>query len=83
MSKSQLVPIIERLDAMTKDETDDVQKRRFDKNNVPQSIVYYHHMSGLFDVTLVKTNETFRFDNIDLVAIEVFESLFGKRIKNQ
>ncbi len=83
MNESQLIPIIERLDAMMKDETDDVQKRTFEKNSLPQSIVFYHHMSGLFDVTLVKTNETFRFDNIDLAAIEVFESLFGKRIKNQ
>lgn len=73
MESSELITIISRLEAMTKDKTDNLQVRRFDVDEVERTKVTYDHERNLFTVVDYSIDEELEFDNIDFVAMEVFE----------
>lgn len=73
METSKLRSIISRLEAMTKDETDNLQVRRFEVDGVERAQVTYDHEKNIFTVTDYSIDEELPFDNIDFVAMEVFE----------
>ncbi len=73
MESSKLISIITRLDAMTKDQTDKLQVRRFEVDGIERAQVTYDHEKNLFTVIDHSIEEELTFDNIDFVAMEVFE----------
>ncbi|WP_057746226.1 YkuJ family protein [Liquorilactobacillus capillatus] len=75
MESSQLVAIISRLDAMTENENDEVQTRHFEKNGKEMGIVSFDPTTKTFTLEEVSDKQKFEFDNIDLVAIEVYDLL--------
>ncbi|MDO4903919.1 MAG: DUF1797 family protein [Limosilactobacillus sp.] len=76
MEQSQLVSIIRRLDAMKRDQSGKRQKRTFEQFGIPVCEVIYHGSGDDFTLVLFRPAERFRFDNIDLIAIEIFEALY-------
>lgn len=76
MKSSELLVIIKRLIAMENDFTRDRQKRVFEKFGIPLCEVTYVHRTDEFIFVRYRPAERFRFDNLDLVAIEVFECLY-------
>lgn len=83
MIETDLTRIIERLDAMKKDETDDVQIRYFQKEGQTRTKAIYNHISGLFTIVDLETDVHFKFDNIDMSAIEVFEMIVPGRRRSR
>ncbi|WP_404814731.1 YkuJ family protein [Secundilactobacillus paracollinoides] len=75
MEESQLIGIINRLKAMQEDAGDEPQPRRFEVNGVEQAQVTYHSETKTYTLDEYQGKEHFEFDNIDLVAIELFELL--------
>ncbi|GEK89904.1 YkuJ family protein [Alkalibacterium putridalgicola] len=73
MKPSQLIPIIRRLDAMREDQSDEVQVRRFERNGQEKCIVRYDNKSNMFELEDRTTEQTYEFDNIDYVAVEILE----------
>ncbi|WP_239256488.1 YkuJ family protein [Listeria ilorinensis] len=72
---SQLMGIIQRLNAMQEDEAAEPQSRRFEKDGTPVCEVKYFHASGSFEVEIYGVNSKYQFDDIDMTAIEIFEAL--------
>lgn len=75
MKPSNLRSIILRLEAMIEDKTEDVQVRRFEVDGVERVVVEYNRDRDVFimndhSVDIVETQE---FDNIDFVAMEIYE----------
>lgn len=74
MKPSELRPIISRLEAMIEDETKEVQVRRFSVDGTERVEVKFDHEQQLFflnDFTIdVDVQE---YDNIDFVAMEIYE----------
>ena len=73
MKPSQLVAIVQRLQTMAQDS--DIEVRRFEKDGVEKAIVTFNQETSSFELVDVETNQTFQFDDIDLVTIEIFEML--------
>lgn len=71
---SQLGAIIRRLEAM-KEDSNDIEIRRFEKEGVEKCVVRYKHATESFELEETGTNQPYEFDNLDLVAIEIFELL--------
>lgn len=76
MEESQLLIIIKRLNAMKRDRTSNRQKRIFEKFGIPVCEVTYIRSSDEFVFVRYRPHERFRFDEIDLVAIEIFNCLY-------
>ncbi|WP_283588549.1 YkuJ family protein [Limosilactobacillus viscerum] len=76
MSESQLVQIIRRLEAMKRDQTGKRQKRTFEQFGIPVCEVTYTGEDDNFIFVRFRPQERFRFDDIDLVAIEVYDCLY-------
>lgn len=74
MKPSQLVAIIRRLEAMKEDATE-VEVRRFEKDGVEKCVVRYDSQNENFELEETGLNQSYQFDDIDLVAIEIFELL--------
>ena len=74
MKPSQLVAIVQRLQTMA-DQHSDVEIRRFEKNGVEKCVVTFNHEADSFELEDLDAKQTFQFDDIDLVAIEIFELL--------
>ena len=74
MKSSVLNGIIQRLEAMTHTESD-VEVRRFEIEGVEKCQVAYVKESDTFELTDHQSGSVFRYDDIDLVAIEIFEML--------
>lgn len=74
MKASVLTGIIQRLETMTKAE-DEVEVRRFEVDGVEKCQVAYIPKEDAFEMTESETGTVFRFDNVDLVAIEIFDLL--------
>ncbi|GAJ27313.1 hypothetical protein JCM15457_2290 [Liquorilactobacillus sucicola DSM 21376 = JCM 15457] len=75
MESSQLIAIISRLDAMTKSEGQEIQTRRFEKNGKELGVVSFDPTTQTFVLEELPDKQQFEFDNIDLVAIEVYDLL--------
>lgn len=73
MKPSQLIPIIRRLDAMREDESDEIQVRRFEKDGKERCIVRYDKNSRMYELEEGASGQTYEFDNIDYVAVEILE----------
>lgn len=74
MKPSVLVGIIQRLEAMTNTDSE-TEVRRFELEGVEKCQVAYLSESDSFEMTESSTGTVFRFDDIDLVAIEIYELL--------
>ncbi|WP_125706717.1 MULTISPECIES: YkuJ family protein [Lacticaseibacillus] len=75
MKSSQLVAIIKRLEAMQEATDGEVQTRRFEKDGVEKGLVSYDPKSETFTLEEMDQHQKFDFDDIDLVAIEIFDLL--------
>lgn len=75
MENSQLVAIIERLDAMMKADTNEVQSRRFEREGQERGFVTYDPATQTFELEELATHQKFDFDDIDLAAIEIYDLL--------
>lgn len=75
MENSQLVAIIERLDAMMKADTNEVQSRRFEREGQERGFVTYDPASQTFELEELATHQKFDFDDIDLAAMEIYDLL--------
>lgn len=73
MKASQLIPIIKRLEAMREDQSEEIQVRRFEREGVEKCIVRYDAKSNMFELEDRTAQETYEFDNIDYVAVEILE----------
>ena len=69
MKPSQLVAIVQRLQTMAAQDSE-IEVRRFEKDGVT-----FNQETSSFELVDVETNQTFQFDDIDLVTIEIFEML--------
>lgn len=76
MEESTLEVIIHRLRAMMRDQSSNYQKRIFEQFGIPVCEVRYSRTGDEFTFLRYRPRERFRFDDIDLVAIEVFNSLY-------
>lgn len=74
--RSQLVQIVRRLNAMRYDHTGNRQRRTFEQFGVPVCEVTYLQDQDEYVFVRFRPWERFRFDDIDLVAIEVFNCLY-------
>ena len=75
MENSQLVAIIERLDAMMKADTNEVQSRRFEREGQDRGVVTYDPATQTFELEELATHQKFDFDDIDLAAMEIYDLL--------
>lgn len=75
MENSQLVAIIERLDAMMKADTNEVQSRRFEREGQERGFVTYDSATQTFELEELATHQKFDFDDIDLAAMEIYDLL--------
>ena len=73
MTTSKLRTIISRLEAMVKDQTGEIQVRRFEVDGEERATVTYDQTKKIFTVEDYSIDEELTFDNIDFVAMEVFE----------
>ncbi len=72
MKPSQLVAIVQRLQTMAAQDSD-IEVRRFEKDGVEKAIVTFNQETSSFELVDVETNQTFQFDDIDLVTIEILK----------
>lgn len=73
MKHSQLVAIIRRLEAMTEATDNEIQVRRFEREGNERCIVTYDATNEMFELTESDTKQMYEFDDIDLVAMEIYE----------
>lgn len=73
MTSSQLVAIIRRLEAMTEATDNEIQVRRFEKEGVEKCAVTYDKSTETFELTETDTQQHYQFDNIDIVAMEIYD----------
>ncbi|UUX34195.1 YkuJ family protein [Fundicoccus culcitae] len=74
MKPSVLTGIIQRLEAMTTTDNE-IEVRRFELNGVEKCQVSYDRSTEMFEMTDRETNGVYQFDDLDLVAIEIYELL--------
>ncbi|MDO4680397.1 MAG: YkuJ family protein [Aerococcus sp.] len=72
MEASQLKAIISRLEAMTAEDST-IEVRRFEKDGDERCIVKYDKETDTFELDDHSENENFQFDDIDLVAMEIYD----------
>ncbi|KRN27127.1 YkuJ family protein [Liquorilactobacillus mali] len=75
MEISQLAAIISRLDAMVKEQSDEVQSRRFEKDGRERGVISYDRETDTFTLEELPDKQQFEFDNIDLAAMEIYDLL--------
>jgi uncharacterized protein YkuJ len=74
--KSHLVAIIKRLEAMTEATDSEVQVRRFEQDGTVKAEVSFDKANGTFTLTEAQTGQTYTFDDIDIVAMEIYDLIF-------
>ncbi len=74
MKPSQLVAIVRRLEVMMEDDGE-IEVRRFEKEGKERCVVKYDKDNKMFELEEHATNQTYQFDDLDLVAIEIYELL--------
>ncbi len=76
---SQLVKIISRLESLQATETtDEPPQRNFEVNGDKKCTVTYHDKTKMFVLETFHKGEkpkSYQFDNIDMIAIEIFDLL--------
>ncbi|MFV0558197.1 MAG: YkuJ family protein [Enterococcus sp.] len=73
MKSSQLVAIIKRLEAMIEASDSEIQVRRFEKEGSEKCTVTFDKSIETFELTETNTQEAYQFDNIDIVAMEIYD----------
>jgi len=73
--ESELVKIIKRLQSMTLDSTNEIQERNFDLFGVNVLTVLYDQPSKTFAVYGGRDDRRFAFDDLDALAIDIYENL--------
>ncbi|MBL1227334.1 YkuJ family protein [Enterococcus sp. BWR-S5] len=73
MKQSQLVAIIKRLEAMTEANDNELQVRRFEREGVEKCLVSYDKTTDTFELTEADSQQSYQFDNIDIVAMEIYD----------
>ncbi|MGC6770384.1 YkuJ family protein [Enterococcus sp. LJL128] len=73
MKQSQLVAIIKRLEAMTEANDNEIQVRRFEREGVEKCLVNYDKTTDTFELTEADSQQSYQFDNIDIVAMEIYD----------
>lgn len=74
MKKSILSDIIQRLEIMTQSDQE-VEVRRFEVEGIEKCQVSYYPAEESFSLYDTERDATYRFDDLDLVAIEIYELL--------
>jgi len=75
--KSKLIAIINRLSAMTEGtEEEGVQTRRFEREGELKAEVSFNAEDMVFTLTDVEQGYTTQFDDIDIVAMEIYDLIF-------
>lgn len=74
MKSSVLTGIIQRLEAMIQSDQEN-EVRRFELDGIEKCQVTYFPEEESFELKDSQRNTTYRFDDLDLVAIEIFELL--------
>ncbi|MBK0348723.1 YkuJ family protein [Aerococcaceae bacterium zg-ZJ1578] len=74
MKPSVLAGVIQRLTSMI-NSGNEVEARRFEVEGVEKCLVTYYVESDSFEMTDRATNSVYQFDDIDLVAMEIYELL--------
>lgn len=72
MKPSQLSAIIRRLEVMMEDDGE-IEVRRFEKDGEERCVVKYDRETQTFELEERERNQSYQFDDLDLVAIEIFE----------
>ncbi|MBO0475863.1 YkuJ family protein [Vagococcus sp. DIV0080] len=75
MKNSKLSAIIKRLSAMVEANDSEVQVRRFEHEGQERCIVTFDSSTEMFELTESGSQQVYQFDDIDLVALEIFELL--------
>lgn len=75
MKNSKLIAIIKRLSAMVEANDTEVQVRRFENEGQERCIVTFGSSTEMFELTESGSQQVYQFDDIDLVALEIFELL--------
>lgn len=65
--------IIKRLEAMIEAADNEVQVRRFEREGVEKCIVSFDKSTETFELTESDTHQSYQFDNIDIVAMEIYD----------
>ncbi|WP_010581262.1 YkuJ family protein [Liquorilactobacillus vini] len=73
MAASKLAAIISRLESMIT--AGDGESRRFEKNGQQVAMVNYDSESKTFKLNENKNQQVFEFDDVDLVAMEIYDLL--------
>lgn len=79
MAESKLTVIIERLQAMVEDNRGEMQTREFMQFGVPVCRVTYQHLNHQWVLERYEPDRLLYFDDLDLVAIEIFDCLYDFR----
>jgi uncharacterized protein YkuJ len=74
--KSHLKAIISRLEAMVESTDSDTQMRRFEKEGELKAEVTFNKEDQTFIMKDIDGNFTSTFDDIDIVAMEIYDLLF-------
>lgn len=74
MKSSVLLGILQRLEAMTHTQSD-TEVRRFELEGTEKCQVTYVKERDEFELRDSSTGDTFEFDDIDLVALEIYDIL--------
>lgn len=69
---SQLMGILKRLEAMVEAQDGEVQVRRFEKDGEERCVISYDSNLNAFELTESATHQSYQFDNMDLVAMEIY-----------
>ena len=72
MKPSQLVAIVQRFQTMAAQDSD-IEVRRFEKMALKKLSLLFNQETSSFELVDVETNQTFQFDDIDLVTIEILK----------
>lgn len=77
--KSKLLAIIKRLEAMVETDSQEAQVRRFESDGEERCVITYlppqDSEFGTFEMAETNSNQVYQFDDIDLVAMEIYELL--------
>ncbi|CAM3144461.1 YkuJ family protein [Leuconostoc rapi] len=77
---SSLKQILSRLRAMIDSDDNQYQTRRFDAFGIEAVRVDYDQLTGIWTVHEHREVRQFQFDDIDLVAIEIYDVLHDLRL---
>lgn len=76
MQESKLMIILGRLQAMIEDQSSELQTREFMQFGIPVCRVTYQQLNRQWIVERYEPDRILYFDDIDLVAIEIFDCLY-------